>query len=56
MRIAIRPMAKSWVKRQDRKCPIGARHKQDRIKRRTTPQPSRMFDASLAHYSMIRIA
>jgi hypothetical protein len=30
--------------------------KQDRIKRRTVPQRSRMFDASLTHYSMIRIA
>ena len=37
-------------------CPIGARYKQDRIKRRTAPQPSRMFPASLTHYSMIRIA
>jgi hypothetical protein len=37
-------------------CPIGARHKHDRIKHRTAPQPSRLFDASLAHYSMIRIA
>jgi hypothetical protein len=56
MRLAIRPMAKSWFKRQDRKCPIGARHKNDKTKSRTAPQPSRMFDASLAHYSMIRIA
>jgi hypothetical protein len=35
---------------------IEARDKHDKNKRRTTPQPSRMFDASLAHYSMIRIA
>jgi hypothetical protein len=49
-------MAKSWFKRQDRKCPIGARHKHDKTKRRTAPQPSRIFDASLEHYSMIRIA
>jgi len=56
MRFAIRPMAKSWFKRQDRKCPIEARHKHDKIKRRTAPQPSRIFDASLEHYSMIRIA
>jgi len=56
MRLARRPMAKSWFKRQDRKCPIGARHKHDKAKRHTAPQPSRMFDASLAHYSVIRIA
>jgi hypothetical protein len=48
--------AKSRFKRQDRKCPIGARHKHDKTKRRTAPQPSRIFDASLAHYSLIRIA
>ena len=35
---------------------IEARDKHDKNKRRTTPQPSRMFDASLTHYSMIRIA
>jgi hypothetical protein len=56
MRLAIRPMAKSWFKRQDRKCPIGARHKHDKTKRQTAPQPWRIFDASLEHYSMIRIA
>jgi hypothetical protein len=49
-------MAKTRFQRQDSTYPIEASGKQGRIKRRTALQPSRMFPASLTHYSMIRIA
>jgi hypothetical protein len=53
---AIRPMAKTRFQRQDSTYPIEASGKQGRIERRTALQPSRMFLASLTHYSIIRIA